>query len=170
VPGEVSTTITTAAPADAATSSTAPSEPNHPKPSNFLANTLAATTGRPTKKQLIEKYGSLWDAEDVKDRRKLAHGGAYARIKADIELAGEKTRSLELRTTIQARRRADIDAELERCRAKIVELERLKGEMAGRAEMLRSEWQPDVEAFRAGEEKLRKYERYFSLETDELDV
>ncbi|KAK5118611.1 hypothetical protein LTR85_008076 [Meristemomyces frigidus] len=131
----------------------------------------AGGTGLLDKERALEKkYGSLYAADEEKERRKFRFHAQYARFLEDSKMHQMKAEHLATRNKIWADGKERNAAEIEKCKARIEELEVQSETMQAAEEQMNEEFAEDVEAWEDDQATVKKYEAYFSLESDELDL
>lgn len=136
-----------------------------------LVNVTVGETSLLDKQRMQEeKYGSLYAAYEEKERRKLQTRQQYADFLEDSKMHQMKSDHLDTRKKIWSAIREENDKEIETCKARIEELERRNDTMLGAEEQLREQFGDDVVAWEHDQEAMKRWEAYFSLDIDDLDV
>lgn len=145
-----------------------------PAPSSLPLRVANGSTGATSlldkERTLEQKYGSLYSADEEKERRKFRYHNKYACFKHESEMHRMRAEHLDTRNNIWNDSTEKNEAEIEKCKARIEEFEALNATMAAAAERMNEEFEADVEAWKEDQVAMVKYEAYFSLESDELDL
>ncbi|KAK4550555.1 hypothetical protein LTR36_000134 [Oleoguttula mirabilis] len=141
------------------------SKPREPSATDAVATNLLGK-----ERALEKKYGSLYAADEEKERRKFRYRNQFAQFQEDAKLHQMRAKHLGTRNEIWADSREKNDAEIEKCKARIAELEKLNETMEAAEEEMNEDFGADMVGWAEDKEILEKYEAYFSLDSDELDI
>ena len=121
-------------------------------------------------RDLARNYGSLYGADKEKQRRKDDYSRQYFEFKDQMEDHKNKTEHLATRNKIWTEARERKETEIAKCRSRIEELEAEIDTSNTAQTQLNERYSGDVQAYEEDKETERKYEAYFALQSDELDV
>lgn len=119
---------------------------------------------------MAKKYGSLFAADEEKARRKFAYLREHAQFVEDAKMHQLRAEHMETRNKIWADALSKNEAEIERCGARIKELEGEHAQMMDAGNKMNEDFEGDVEAWKEDQVAMAKYDAYFNLESDELDL
>ncbi|KAK5136474.1 hypothetical protein LTR08_003119 [Meristemomyces frigidus] len=120
--------------------------------------------------RLLEKYGSLYAVDEEQARRKFQRRRQFEKFELEAKEHQMRAEYLGTMSRIWKESRAKNDAEIEKCKARIEELEGQNEARQVAEANFNEQFGADVVGQVEDQEKRKKWEAYFALETDELNL